>query len=147
VNTTLIDSINWEGLQHAYGKALDAPRELANLVGENEDKRDDAVNGFLYSSAYHQGSVFSCTPSVMQCVIAIIKYEDISNLETIGAPLIRELLCFLSICAITWKSEPEIGKVAFSGRNLYSEYLNHPDDKTANYAKELLDFCCTYENS
>ncbi|MGL6162552.1 hypothetical protein [Microbulbifer sp.] len=147
MDTSLIDSIDWQNLEHAYGPAIDAPKELANLVSGDEDDRDDAVNGFLYSSAYHQGTVYSCTASVVRCVIHIIKNEDVYSFETIGAPLIRELLCFISICAHTWRFEPETGAAAFEGCDVYKDYLDHPDSKTAGYAKELTDFCSTYENS
>ncbi|WP_444941523.1 hypothetical protein ACJJI3_03555 [Microbulbifer sp. ZKSA004] len=147
MDTSLIDSIDWKNLVHAYGPAIDAPKELANLIGDDEDDRDDAVNGFLYSSAYHQGTVYSCTPSVIRCVIYIIETEDISSLETIGAPLVRELLCFVNICARTWRFVPEIGEAAFVGCNLCKDYLDHADSKTSAYAKELTDFCKVYENS
>lgn len=146
MDTNLIDSIEWGCLEHAYGPAIDTPKELANLIGDNEDDRDDAVNGFLYSSAYHQGTVYSCTPSVIRCVIYIIENEDISALKTIGAPLIRELLRFISICSVTWRFVPEIGEAAFLGYRTYLQYLDHPDSKTADYAKELVEFCKAYEN-
>jgi hypothetical protein len=145
--TDFVNSFDWENLSHAYGKALDVPKELMNLVGEDEDDRDDAVYGFLYSSAYHQGTVYSCTPSVMRCVLYIIKTEDVSSLETIGKPLIQELLGFLNACAFTWKFEPEIASAAYEGLDLYKVYLTHSDALTAKHAQELLDICNAYKNS
>ena len=147
MDTTLINSIDWESLNHAYGKATNGPKELVNLLSENEDDRDDAVNDFLYSSAYHQGTVYSCTPSVMRCVIHIIKHEDITTLETIGAPLIRELFHFLSICGINWKTHPKIAEALYEGRKIYKEYLSFSDPNTVNSAKELINFCNEYASS
>jgi len=147
MTTDFINSFDWGSLNHAYGKAFDAPKELLNLIGDDEDDRDDAVYGFLYSSAYHQGTVYSCTPCVMRCVLYIIKTEDISSIETVGKPLIQELLGFLSACAFTWKFEPEIASATYDGVDIYKDYLAHPDEQTAKHAKELLDICNEHKNS
>ncbi|WP_299775943.1 hypothetical protein [uncultured Pseudoteredinibacter sp.] len=147
MDMSFIDSIDWGSMQHAYGEASNAPAEIANLLSKDEDKRDDAVYGFLYSSAYHQGTIYSCTPSVMRCVIHIIRNEGITSLETIGKPLIQELLGFLNACAFTWRFEPDIASAAFEGRDLYREYIDHPDRKTSAHAQELLKICEQYENN
>ncbi len=147
MTSDFINSFDWVNLSHAYGKALDAPKELLNLIGEDEDDRDDAVYGFLYSSAYHQGTVYSCTPHVMKCILYIIKNEDISSLETVGKPLIQELLGFLNACAFTWKYEPEIASAAYDGLDVYKLYLAHPDEQTKKHAQELLEICKEYRNS
>lgn len=145
--TDFIDSFDWGNLNHAYGKALDAPKELIKLIGDDEGDRDDAVYGFLYSSAYHQGTVYSCTPCVMRCVLHIIKNEDISSLCTVGKPLIQELLGFLNACAFTWKFEPEVSSAAYEGLEIYKMYVTHSDERAVKHAQELLDICNEYKNS
>ena len=147
MDTTLIDSIDWDNLSHAYGVASDAPSELKNLLSNNQDARENAVYGFLYSSAYHKGDVYSCTPDVILCVLHIIKNEDIDSLEVISSPLIRELMGFISACARTWKFEPKIGKAVYTGKELYGNYLEHTDEATSEHARNLVKICDDYEKA
>ena len=149
MESKMISSVPWNALEHAHGSAQNAPQAFDDLLGLDEDARDDAVNEFLLSSAYHQSTTYSCTPYVVRCVLHIIENEDISNLETIGAPLIRELLGFIKACTHSAKTDSKLRAEILDGLNCYKSHLEYPDSKTAKISQELVGFCdvCKTENS
>lgn len=137
----IINSIPWESLEHAYGSAKNAPQAFDDLLGDDENAREDAVNEFLFSSALHQYTTYSCTPYVVRCVLDIIRNSDIKDLESIGSPLIRELLGFINACTQSAKSDIKLRSEILDGVDCYRGHLEHPDRKTAKAASELLNFC------
>ncbi len=135
----IITTIEWNKLNHAYGKADNVLKAFEDLLGANEDLRDDAVNEFLLSSALHQGTTYSCTPKVAKCVLHILKFENMEKLKTIGAPLLRELFMFLDACRYGAKKDPLLELELQEGIDIYQSNLNNQDIKTAVYANELYD--------
>ncbi len=137
----IINSISWKTLEHAYGSAENAPQAFEDLQGDDKDARDDAVNEFLLSSAIHQYTTYSCTPYVVRCVLDIIRNGDIEALESIGAPLVRELFGFINACTPSANNDNTLRNEIINGLDCYQEYLDHHDRKTAKIANVLLKFC------
>ena len=52
-----LDSIAWQKLNHAYGKATDVPKMLRNLRSEDPAEWIPAIDGLNWS-IYHQGTVY-----------------------------------------------------------------------------------------
>lgn len=66
-----LSQVDWDGLDHAYGRASDAPGQLLALVGDDPDAQSDAV-GYLDAAMLHQGSVFSATGPFVRFVAAAL---------------------------------------------------------------------------
>ncbi|GAA2382883.1 hypothetical protein [Dactylosporangium salmoneum] len=65
-----LDEINWAVLNHAYGNADDVPRLLRAAAGPDEHEAGAAV-GELYSSLFHQGSVYPATAAAVPFLIRL----------------------------------------------------------------------------
>lgn len=137
----LIKSIPWDKLEDAYGSSVSAPESFVDLLGEDEGLRDNAVDEFLLSSAFHQYSTYSCTPYVVRIVLHIIENENISSLETIGKPLLSLLLGFINVCTHGAKSDLKLKQEIIKGKNIYMKANELVDNDSAKNAKELLEFC------
>ncbi|MCF6318321.1 MAG: hypothetical protein L3J83_03430 [Proteobacteria bacterium] len=136
----IIDSIPWNKLEDAYGVAYKAPQGFIDIFSDDQDTREDAVYEFLLSSALHQYTTYSCTPYVVKCVLYIIKYEDIENLNIISYPLIRVLFLFIQGCSHSAQTIVELRTEIVKGKLIYEKYKSHHDKLTSNYASKLFDF-------
>jgi len=58
----LISNIRWWWLTHAYGFATDAPKTFEELLGNDQDARDDAFLGWFRGSATHQYDIYRVIP-------------------------------------------------------------------------------------
>ncbi|HCN30883.1 MAG TPA: hypothetical protein DIT64_19615, partial [Verrucomicrobiales bacterium] len=98
---TFIDYLPWDQVHHAYGQAIDARSELRRLISDDEDERMDAICGFLYSSAFHQYTIYPATPFAMLSVLRILDLPDVPDLSSgmRDRPMAFELLHFIRICA------------------------------------------------
>ncbi len=65
-----IQDIDWSRLSHAYGPAMDVPALLRALATPNEDEREAALDQ-LYSTIWHQGSVYDATAAAVPFLIEI----------------------------------------------------------------------------
>ena len=135
MDTLVIDSIPWSSLEHAYGSAADAPKYLYDLAHGNEDEIDEAVFGFLHSSACHQYTTYSSTPYVVRHVVNFLS----SDLQLIDQT--SEILGFICACTISAKDKEFLKAEIVNGSGCFKRYLKHPDPKAVENAKKLLAFC------
>jgi hypothetical protein len=66
-----MDRVAWEALSHAYGPAGDLPEILAAAGSSDEQEALDAVER-LFSSVYHQGSVYPASAAVVPFVTELV---------------------------------------------------------------------------
>jgi len=133
-----IDSIPWSSLEHAYGSAVDAPKYLHDLVNGNEDEIDEAVYGFLHSSACHQYTTYSSTPYVVRFVIAFLNSRLLLIEQT------SEILGFVHACTFSARDNGLLKNEIIQGSECFKKYLKHSNSKVVENAKKLLEFCETY---
>lgn len=77
-----LSSINWSDLTHAYGPADDVPQLLRDLASPDEEVRGRAL-GTLYTSIYHQGTVYQASAYAAPFLIELIEQEQVSNRDGI----------------------------------------------------------------
>ncbi len=135
MDTSEIDAIPWSSLKHAYGSAADAPKYLYDLVNGNEDEIDEAVYGFLHSSACHQYTTYSSTPYVVRCVIGFLNSRLLLIEQT------SEILGFVHACTFSAKDNEFLKAEIMEGSDCFKKYLKHPDSIAVENAKKLLKFC------
>ena len=135
MDTSFINSIVWGELEHAYGSAQDSPHHLMNLIKGDEDEIDEAVFGFLHSSACHQYSTYSSTPFIVRSVVSIL------NLKYFEIEQTSEILGFIHACTHSAKEKIELRKEIINGSECFKKYLKHSDPKVVKNAKELITFC------
>lgn len=93
--------VGWDDLEHAYGRASDAPARLLALVGDDPRARADAV-GYLDAAMLHQGSVYSATGPFVRIVAGLlgdprtaVPVADVLPWDTAPRPLRAALLNYL----------------------------------------------------
>jgi hypothetical protein len=92
-----IEDVNWAHLKHAYGRAVDTPRHLAALLGDDQDAIARALN-HLEIAVLHQGYPY---PAAAPVVRVVAGYLD----EMAVRPAVRDsLLTFLG-----WTAEATRG--------------------------------------
>ena len=148
-----IDGLPWKKVSHAYGVANDAPIELRRLLSQDDDERFDAICGFLLSSAFHQYTIYPATPYVMLCVLKILKFGSINELDSgFGDLMASQLLHFLMLCVERGQKgiygpphslAPTIEVAAMKGMELFREFTEHDDAAVANEARALLEWAQT----
>jgi hypothetical protein len=152
-----IDTLPWEEVSHAYGSASDGPVELRRLLSSDEGERQDAINGFLYSSVYHQYSVFTATPFVVASVIKILEEGVVNDLPAgTGETMASELLHFVRLCAEEGHARiegrphpltPTIEEMAMGAASLYQAFSNDANPKVRARATELIAWIAQKRNS
>ncbi|MFE2912463.1 HEAT repeat domain-containing protein [Kitasatospora indigofera] len=65
-----LDLVDWSSMGHAYGPADDVPRWLEQMASPDPEIREKAFSSF-YSSAHHQGGVYSCTAASLPFLLAL----------------------------------------------------------------------------
>lgn len=106
--------VDWDSLDHAYGRAGDAPGQLQALVGDDPRARSRAV-GYLDAAMLHQGSVYSATAPFIRIVAGLVadprtatSVADILPWDPEPRPLRIALLDYLAIFAqACWLETPE----------------------------------------
>jgi hypothetical protein len=103
--TLALLQVDWGSLDHAYGQAADAPRQLLALVGDDPQARSRAV-GYLDAAMLHQGSVYSATAPFIRLVAGLVAdprtavpVADILPWDPAPRPLRAALLDYLAIFA------------------------------------------------
>src|SRR4051812_14595240 len=65
--------MNWENLSHAYGKASNIPQLLSSLSAYPEESNYEEEPWFsLWSSLYHQGTIYSASFAVVPEIVKLI---------------------------------------------------------------------------
>lgn len=65
--------MNWENLNHAYGKASNIPLLLSSLSAYPEETNYEEEPWFsLWSSLYHQGTIYSASFAVVPEIVKLI---------------------------------------------------------------------------
>ena len=151
-----LNSVPWERLHHAYGLATDAPKHIRDLDSDDEDERQEAINQFLWSSAFHQYTLYTATPFVIPFVIEALASPTLAERsDGVGRPMKRELMHFLRMCAkggqrdIHGDPDPQdltIEDAMLSGKYLYERYANDPDNHVRSEANWLRLFCDGHSN-
>ena len=106
--------VDWDSLDHAYGRAGDAPGQLQALVGDDPRARGRAV-GYLDAAMLHQGSVYSATAPFIRIVAGLVadprtavSVADILPWDPEPRPLRIALLDYLAMFAqACWLETPE----------------------------------------
>ncbi|WP_050029644.1 hypothetical protein [Verrucomicrobium sp. BvORR034] len=143
-----LDQIPWASLHHAYGVATDAPTWIRALDSESEDDRTEAIGHFLWSSVFHQSTLYSATPYVIPFVIEALGCPNLaSRADGLGKPMKHELMRFLQCCAKAGEPEgrdagtPTVANAVREGKKTYVRYLEDSDPGMRDTAQWLLKFC------
>lgn len=99
------DSLDWSRLSHAYGPATDTPVQLKNLLSDDADARETALEYFV-GAVLHQETIYSATAPAAVAVSRLVAdprtLTPVSHFTDLGQPprLLREsLLDFLATFA------------------------------------------------
>ncbi|MFF4923948.1 HEAT repeat domain-containing protein [Kitasatospora sp. NPDC001261] len=65
-----LDRVDWSSMGHAYGPADEVPLWLEQMASPDPNVRERAFSRF-YSSAHHQGDVYSCTAASLPFLFAL----------------------------------------------------------------------------
>ena len=67
-----LDEVDWNNLEHAYGKASDVPILLKDLTSKDPETRENAL-WELYGNIYHQGTRYEATIYAIPFIFQIIR--------------------------------------------------------------------------
>lgn len=81
-----LDSIDWDSLRHAYGRASDVPALIRSLLAEAATDRDDALQG-LYDRVCHQGTVYDATAHVVPFLIELLESGHLPDKDGVATLL------------------------------------------------------------
>ena len=83
-----LNTVDRGGFRHAYGSAIDVPKQLRALKSRRQKIREQAYSD-LYSNIWHQGTVYSVTPHVVPFLLGLLEEEKTPDkgklLEYLGA--------------------------------------------------------------
>jgi hypothetical protein len=151
-----LEDVPWGRLHHAYHRAVDAPGWIRALDSESAEERTEAINHFLWSCAFHQGTLYTSTPFVIRFVIEALDSPTLAERDDgMGHPMKWQLIQFLRACAeqgqqgvrkrFLWPSPkaPTIEEAILRGRPLYERYAGDANEDIRSDAEWLLSFCST----
>ena len=146
-----LDAVPWREVRHAYGWAVDAPMWIRLLDSEDPNLRADAICDFLFSSAFHQYTLYPATPFVIPFVIEALQSPSLCARDNgIGDPIRWHLLHFVRRCAeggqrsIPGRPHPKaptIEEAVLSGAEVYAAHTNDREPTVAETARWLVDWC------
>jgi len=145
-------NVPWQLLSHAYGSAIDVPQILIDLESDDEDIRDDAIYGGLWSAVFHQYTLYSATPYTIPFVIKILRKPNVLAVD--------QLLHFIRCCAecgdkaistfptprnlrrkLKCISLPKIRDVVVEGQDIYEFFADAAESSIVEDAKWLAAYC------
>jgi len=85
-----LDKINWSGLHHAYGEAIDVPVLIRQLLSEDKAMVDKAIHE-LFGNIWHQGTIYEASAYAVPFL-----YELLKSPETPDKLLVAFLLASLA---------------------------------------------------
>ncbi|KAM3097241.1 hypothetical protein ACKFKF_20625 [Phormidesmis sp. 146-12] len=72
-----LNSVRWNKLEHAYGKANDVPQLIRDLTSSSATVREQALWA-LYGNLWHQGTVFEATAYAVPFLIELLELSNCS---------------------------------------------------------------------
>lgn len=84
-----LSEINWDQLTYAFGSASHLPDTIKDLTSNDEGIREDAIDG-LYSSIWHQGTVYEATAYAVPFLVELLESPEIEDKHQIVG-LLREI--------------------------------------------------------
>src|SRR5262249_16395286 len=72
---TGLDEIDWAGMHHAYGRAVELPGLLRRLIDPDPAVRECALD-YMYGVVHHQGNVYPCTIATIPFLLRIAERPD-----------------------------------------------------------------------
>ena len=146
-----VETIPWAQVSHAYGKATDAPKWIRAFNSPDDNERMETINYFLWSSVFHQYTLYTATPFVIPFVIEALYSPSVSDRDDgMGRPMKCELMHFLYLCARggqkaiygkPFPDAPTVEKAIVAGLHLYERYANDSDARVKTDAIWLIAFC------
>jgi hypothetical protein len=147
-----VDLVPWNEVRHCYGPASNAPRQIRGLDSEDPDERADAVNEFLWSSAFHQWTLYPATPFVIPFIVEALQSRPLVERDNGcgGCSMKRELLHFVRLCAqagqraIAGTPHPQaltIEEAVRAGAAVYAMYVKDETPGVAEDAAWLVTWC------
>jgi hypothetical protein len=146
-----VDGIPWREVTHAYGVATDAPGWIRAFDSDDPDMRSDAIYGFLYSSVFHQYTLYPATPFVVPFVIEALQSPSVCSRDNgMGDPMKLDLLGFVQSCAergqrgilgVPHPQAPTIEAAVLSGAEVYLSFLSDDNPKVVDVARWLHGWC------
>ncbi|WP_038166238.1 hypothetical protein [Verrucomicrobium sp. BvORR106] len=143
-----LDKIPWASLRHAYGAATDAPTWIRALDSKKEEDRTEAICHFLWSSVFHQHTLYSATPYVIPFVIEALGCLELADRDNgLGKPMKHEMMKYLRCCAKAGEPEgisagaPTVENAIRDGRETFLAYRDDPDQILRDTTQWLLKFC------
>ncbi|WP_224277526.1 HEAT repeat domain-containing protein [Streptomyces sp. LS1784] len=115
-----VDRVDWSSMGHAYGPADDVPLWLEQMASPDPDVRERAFSSF-YSSAHHQGDVYSCTAASLPFLLVLADDPQVPD----RAAVIRLLL---SIGSAALDCDPD---------GLYYSPSGHPSTPHADVVPQM----------
>jgi hypothetical protein len=135
--------VDWDSLDHAYGRAGDAPTQLLALVGDDPEARSGAV-GYLDAAMLHQGSVCSAAAPFIRIVAGLVAdprtavpVADIFPWDPEPRPLRVALLDYLAIFAQACRLEIADGDLV---RDAYPAGRDETDLQRIYLARRACDW-------
>src|SRR5579863_10499965 len=75
-----LKTVHWNELSHAYGEANDVPKLLLALISGKKKVRQRAI-GTLFTTIYHQGTVYQASAYAAPFLIELLTYEQVQGKE------------------------------------------------------------------
>ncbi|HEX5595596.1 MAG TPA: hypothetical protein VFX61_06175 [Micromonosporaceae bacterium] len=80
-----LDRIDWAGMSHAYGSAVEVPELLRGLVAEDPARRETALDA-LYGAVHHQGDVHDSAVAAIPFLFDAVGRPDLPGRGGTGVP-------------------------------------------------------------
>ncbi|KAM3098579.1 hypothetical protein ACKFKG_05990 [Phormidesmis sp. 146-35] len=77
-----LNSVRWNKLEHAYGKANDVPQLIRDLTSSSATVREQALSA-LYGNLWHQGTVFKATAYAVPFLIELLEQPTVEDKQAI----------------------------------------------------------------
>jgi hypothetical protein len=140
----VLESTDWSGLQHAYGRATDTPDHLRAFVTGNTESREKAMD-HLWSAIIHQGTPYTTTGPAALVIAGLLFNERLDSPdESIRADLLSFLVSVARVALATYDSIEELERFASYDIEEYidsgdNEKLYEDEDaEKAFYARAIL---------
>src|SRR5215813_5244412 len=135
---TGLDEIDWAGMHHAYGRAVELPGLLRRLIDPDPAVRECALD-YMYGVVHHQGNVYPCTIATIPFLLRIAERPDMP-----GRPEVVRLVASVgSAVDATEPSGPyrEANQAVEAAWPLWERLLKDNDPRVREAATEVLPAC------